>query len=200
MKYLKMLGLAAVAAMALAAFGAGTASATQLTSGTGGTPLPKGTVISASLQPGTSAILEAGGFVEDTCTASTVTGTISNPGGASATVSGSVAKNGLTFGNCIYPTTVEAGGTLEIHSSGGGKGTLTGKGFEVLIHGPSGTCTYGAGEGTHLGTLDPAPSATGHATMTINANVPRVGGVFCPSEAVWNATYTVTSPTGLTVD
>jgi hypothetical protein len=184
-----------------AVFGAATASATTLKSGgTAGTNLGKGAVIEASLKAGTSSTLESGGFVEATCTDSTIKGSISNPGGSSATVVGSVSTANLTFTNCIYPTTVEEGGTLELHNIvGTDNGTLTGKGFRVQFHLPSGTCTYGAGEGVDLGRLMGATDLTGHATMEINATIPRVEGVFCPSDTLWTATYTVTNQTGLIV-
>jgi hypothetical protein len=194
MKYIKILSLAAVAAMALMAF-AGTASATVLKSGT--TTLGVGTTIDASLKG--SAKLESGGEVLDTCTAGTVKGPITNAGGSNATVTGEIKE--LTWENCTKPTTTLKPGTLEIHHiTGTTNGTVTGSGSEVTINGIFGTsCVYGTGAGLDLGTLKGVTS--GSASLVINVSVPRTaGGFLCPSSAVWNAEYTVTSPTGLNVE
>ncbi len=201
MKYIKMLGLAAVAAMALMAFGAGTASATelyQLKTGANAVTLGKGTTIDASLTG--SAKLEAGGEVLDTCTGGTVDGVVDNPGSSTTTVSGPI--NELTWTGCTKPTTTVKTGALEIHYSSNTNGTVTGSGSEVTINGIFGTsCVYGTGAGTDLGTLVGATGPHAHATLAINTSVPRVsGGFLCPSTAVWNANYTVTSPTGLVVE
>ena len=214
MKYVKMLSLAAVAAMALMAFlGASSASATVLCSEAGRTTncseenKEKGivskdyaasTTISASLDSGTSAILKTtGGLVENTCTTSTVEGPTANTGGATATVTGTVAQNKLTFSNCSNTTDVTAGGELEIHwISGTDNGTLTAKNFEVTQVLSGITCTYGAGTGTDLGTV----TGGNPATLDVNAVVNKTAGSFaCPSTAVWVANYTVTGPTPLYV-
>src|SRR5215470_1129708 len=102
MKYVKMLGLAAVAAMGLMAFlGASTASATvacktQLTANchSSGWAYPAGTLWDASLEPGSTAILEAtsGGTLEDTCTESTVAGKQENTGSSSETIGIEIPK------------------------------------------------------------------------------------------------------------
>jgi len=180
MRYIKMLGLAAVAAAALMAFvGASTASATVLV-GTSG-PLGSGTTINAALEPGTEAVLEAG-FGNIACGESTVHGTISNAGGAAATVSGPISKGGLTFGACTGDTvSVLKEGTLEIHHiAGTTNGTLTSSGAEVTVinHDTGGThCIYRT-ENTHIGVL------TGNKTGTATLH----------AEATWKATYTVNVP------
>ncbi len=202
MKHLKMLSLAAVAAMALMAFGAGTASATelyQLKTSAAPATLAKGTVIDASLTG--SAKLESGGEVLDTCTGGTVKGKTTTAGSSTSTVSGNIEE--LTWTNCTKPTTTVKNGSLEIHHiSGGTSGTVTGSGSEVTINGIFGTsCVYGTGAGTDLGTLVGATGPHSHATLAINTSVPRIsGGFLCPSTAVWNANYTVTSPVGLVVE
>jgi hypothetical protein len=204
MKYLKTIGLAALAAMALMAFGASTASATELYKLTTGTPsidtLGVGTTIDASLTG--SAILETtGGEVLNTCTGGTVHGEITNAGSATTTVNGHIDE--LTWTGCTRETKTIANGSLEIHHiTGTTNGTVTGKDSEVTINGIFGSsCVYGTGAGTHLGTLVGASGPHAHATLAIKATVPRTaGGFLCPSTAVWNANYTVTSPTGLVVE
>jgi hypothetical protein len=206
MKYVKMLGLAAVAAMALMAFiGASSASATVLckeanTTGcsAAGKDYAAGTVISASLDTGNSAVLKTtGGFIENTCTTSTVEGPTVNTGGATETVSGTVEAAKLTFSNCSNTTDVTAGGELEIHwISGTDNGTLTAKNFQVTQILAGITCTYGAGTSTDLGTV----TGGSPATLDVNAVVNKTAGGFaCPSTAIWEAKYTVTSPTPLYV-
>jgi hypothetical protein len=200
MKYVKMLGLAAVAAMALMAFlGASSASATVLcktaeTSGcaASGWDYSAGTLIKTSLEAETTATLKTtGGAIEDTCTGSTVEGNSANTGGANETVHGEVETAKLTFTGCSQTTTVLEGGELEIHHiANTDNGTLTAKRFRVRIN-LGVNCTYGAGNGTDLGTL----TGGSMATMDINAVVNlQEGGFLCPSTALWQASYTVTSP------
>jgi hypothetical protein len=73
-----------------------------------------GTVISASLKAGTSALLvDTGGSTNDTCTSSEVSGTLTVEGGTATThPSGDV--NTLTFGGCTHTTDVLAKGELEV--------------------------------------------------------------------------------------
>ena len=194
MKYLKILALAAMACTALMAF-AGSASATTLTSGEGAT-VKTGTEISASLKTKTSAVLsDTSGFVQNTCTTSTVKGKTSNETGT--TITGAIST--LDFENCTRHTTTKANGTLHIAYTSGNNGTVTGSGSEVETVTPTGTCIYGTGTGTHLGTLTGASTATGHATLGINAalNLVKTVSGSCVSTAKWTAEYTVTSPTGL---
>ncbi|MDQ3725860.1 MAG: hypothetical protein M3335_08250 [Actinomycetota bacterium] len=201
MKYIKMLGLAAVAAMALMAF-AGTASATELyklQTGAGPATLGKGTVIETSMTG--SSKTEASGEVLETCTGGTMKFKVSNVGSATATVSGSLEE--LTWSGCTRPTATISLGSLEIHHiAGTTNGTVTGRATEWTINGIFGTsCAYGFGAGTNLGTLQGATAPHSHATLAINAVIPRVaGGFLCPSTVVWNTNYTTTAPTGLVVE
>jgi len=193
MKYVKMLGLAAVAAMALMAF-AGSASATVLKDGSGNT-LPAGTEINSTLKTGTSALLKAG-FANITCTESTVAGKTANAGGASETVKGGITTLAFPNASCNATVHVLSNGELEIHSAGGSNGTLTGKGSEVTVAIGSTSCTYGTGTGTTLGTL----KGGSPAVMEVSAKLPKLaGGFLCASPAEWTATYTVTTPSTLTV-
>ena len=193
MKYIKLMGLAALAATALMAF-AGTASAAQLTA-PAGTVVKTGTTITASLKAKTSAVLsDTSGFIQNTCTSSTVSGKTTNESGT--TITGDIET--LDFENCNRPTKTLAGGTLHID----GTGTVTGSASEVETETAIGVCVYGTSTGTHLGTLTNAGSATGHASLVINAVLPLIKTVIgsCVSDARWKAEYTVTSPVGLTVD
>jgi hypothetical protein len=194
MKYAKMLGLLAVAAAALMAF-AGSASATTLTDGSGGT-LGVGTVIEAGNVG--EAILD--GTVNIKCKKSTVKGEVTNAGGASATVSGSVSP--LTFSECGANTvTVSKGGTLEIHGQAGNKGTLTSSGAEVtvLTHNILGTvhCIYTT-EATDLGTVE---GGTGATLKIDSVPINRASTDFgCGSTSEWTAHYTVSKPATLNID
>jgi hypothetical protein len=202
MKHLKMFGLAAMAAMALMGLvGVGSASATTLTS-------PTGTVytgeIDASLEPGTSALLEAG-FFNITCTTSTVKG---QPNAQSDTTTVNGPINTLTFGSTATPcnatVTVITNGSLEIHAIGTGNevnGTLTGKSSEVTVAALGTSCVYGTSTGTDLGTLTGTQKTGGTATMDIEASLPRISGGFaCANPAKWTGKYTVTTPDSLWID
>jgi hypothetical protein len=164
-----------------------------------------GTEIHATLEAGTSSKLTTTeNFTLNTCTVSTVKGTISNAGSSTETVKGSITPANLTWSSCSAgPVTTTVGGELEVHSiTGTTNGTLTAKNFEVTVETFLGKCTFVAGASTHLGTL--TGSTTGNATMDINAVVTRKSpdpdtGT-CPSSARWQGSYTVTTPTKLTVE
>ena len=193
MKYLKILGLAAIAAMALMAF-AGTASAAQLTA-PAGTVVKTGTTISSTLKAKTSAVLsDTSGFIQNTCATSSVSGKTLNESGI--TITGNIEL--LTFENCNRPTKTLNGGKLYIDAVG----TVKGSDSEVETETLTGLCVYGTSTSTHLGTLTNATSATGHASLVINAVLPLIKTVegSCYSDARWKAEYTVTSPLGLVAD
>ena len=189
MKHLKMLGLAAVAAMALTAFTAGSASATTLE--IGGVTQNTSVTIAASLKSGTSALLkDTFGFSINTCTSSTVTGATASPF-SGATDTGPVTT--LDFASCTRELViVDKPGTLHIAFTKETNGTLTSSGAEVTTPSPLGILNCKTGEGTHLGTLTGV--ASGHATLDINAVL------LCGISVRWEATYTVTNPTGLGVE
>jgi len=193
MKYLKMLGLAAVAAMALMAFGAGTASATKLCTDSACTTVyAAGTEIKSELVAGTSAALTSGGSTIATCTSSGVAGTTSNKEGA--TVSGNISS--LTWGGCSQTTHTVANGSLEIAWTSGSNGTVTGKNSQVTVQIFGVSCTYGTGEGTHLGSITGGTSPILKITTTV---AKTAGGFLCPSTAGWDAEYVLTSPHALYV-
>ena len=205
MKYLKMLGLAAVAAMALMAFlGASSASATVLCSKSGltttcskeGKDYAAGTPLDASLKPGTKAVLNASGIIDE-CSESTVKGSTANTGGAAETVHGEITVANLTWGKCTAEKTETVhAGQLEIHwIPGTDNGTVTAKEVAVTVKSAGISCTYGAGTGIDLGTL----VGGSPATLSIETEVTVTGGFLCPPKATWKAEYVVTEPTALWV-
>jgi hypothetical protein len=189
MKYLKMLGLAAVAAMALMAFTAGSASATTLE--VGGTAQSTSVSLTATLKSGSSAILkDTFGFSSNTCTSSEVKGASASPF-SNETVTGAVST--LSFSSCARePVVTHNAGTLHVKWTSGTDGTVTSSGAEVTTGSPFGTLNCKTGAGTHLGTLTGV--ASGNATMDINAALSCSG-----ISSKWEATYVVTSPSGLGV-
>jgi hypothetical protein len=195
MKYLKMLGLAAVAAMALTAFlGASSASATVLCTTTT-TPCTTGWHIDkiVASATGSTSLHSTGGALEATCTGSSSTAEKKSTGSSTTTPVGTVATAALTWSGCNQTTETLEGGELEIHQiAGTHNGTVTAKGFKVTVVIAGVTCTFGAGNGIHLGVLTGGSPAILHA----NAVVPKVAGSFlCPADSVWEATYQITNHT-----
>jgi hypothetical protein len=208
MKYIKMLGLAAVAAMALMAVGAGTASATKLcetttntTTCAAGWHLPAGTTLGFSMKPGTSATFrDTSGFLNATCTGSTITGPTATTGSSTETVKGTVPAANLTWSGCSQTTTTTAGGTLEIHHiTGTDNGTVTANGFRWTVLLPFNiTCTVEL-NGSDIGTFTEGKTGTASPpTLDINAVVTSTNPG-CPTTQKWEATYVMTSPTNTTV-
>jgi hypothetical protein len=197
MKYLKILGLAAVAAMALMAF-AGSASATmtyspQCTGGPEVNTCPAGTVLSMSLEPGTSSILKSGTTTLNTCTGGKFSSKITNAGSSTATTSGE--NTTIDFENCVSTVDPVKLGTLEVHSiSGTTNGTVTASGVVIgnTIFGTD--CLYESGTGKDLGTLN--GSTTGNATIhiEISVNEAEPKKSICPDTATWTAAFLVTGP------
>jgi len=182
MKHVKMLGLLVMAAASLMAFASSASAAPTLTAPKAGEEYT-GT-LTATLTG--SALLKAG--IEDTCTGSSVSGTVGTNNETHA--KGSVAKTGLTFTSCTKDTVVLAGGELTIAPSG----TVTATGFEVTVNDTAlgVSCVYGATTGLTLGTLTPGTTAKLAISTT---KLKKVSGpFFCASEGTWTANYTVTTP------
>jgi hypothetical protein len=206
MKYAKMLALVALAAGALMAFiGAGTASANKICSTTV-SPCPAGQAwpediigMDWSLTSGTSASLtQDPGETIDTCKESTVKGTFTQGTTASNTGAPTLHVEELKWGNCSFTTTTTHLGTLKITQiSGTSNGTVTGSGFEVTINTVFfGSCVYGTGENKDLGKVTEGKPPVFDAEATVNK---LSGSNFaCPATALWNATYTLTTPSGTT--
>jgi hypothetical protein len=193
MKHLKTLGLVAVATLAITGVSA-TGSASATTFEVGGVQQNQSVSMTLSLQPGTSATWKTttGDFAV-TCTQSHVAGsTVSLFTGATVTAPLST----LSFTNCTDFVTVHKAGTLHMsHIGGTTNATVSWSGAQVTVWStPFSTyagCTLG---NTHIGTL--TGSASGHATLDVNAIINC--GFFVPSMRL-EATYRVTSPTGLGV-
>ena len=205
MKYLKILGLAAIAAMALMAVAVGSASATTLE--VGGVTKNEAVTITGSLKAGTSAILkDTFGFSSNKCAESHVHGSTTSSTTAGNTTHNSYTgeeltgpltekEEGLRFRSCERePVTVHNSGILHIKWISGTNGSVTSSAAEVTTGSPFGTLNCKTGTGTPIGTLTGVAKTTEHATMDINATL-NCSGV----SSKWEATYTVTTPTGLGV-
>ncbi len=201
MKWIKNLTLAAITAAALMAFlGAGTASATQLcaTSGAGTECAGTGKFEYSGNITGTStnATLSTNlANVECSDSATTITANSST----GAPILGEVTA--LSFTGCrtevtLVPCTVTVKNLPY-------SGSLEGKTLTV-------TDPVGAGAKVVCGTVISCEFLTQAATLAITNGSPTVAvakevalshetGAICPSTATWNATYSVTAPTGLTV-
>jgi hypothetical protein len=195
MKYIKMLGLAAVAAAALTAFvGASTASATTLTDENGAVGV--GRTIHANNE---GVVRLTTTFKNIECNTSTVSGEVTNAGGAGVPVSGSI--NSLTFEGCNCTVNVISKGNLSINGT-----TVSSNGAEVTascstifgnVH-----CIYVTEAGTTLGTLTTSSVTGGTATLDIEENnIPRLTtNILCAEKANWDAKYVVDNPDVLNVD
>ena len=199
MKFTKILVVVAVAALALMAF-ANSASATTLA--TKGVPENASVTIEATLAPGASALLtDTSVLYLNTCTTSTVKGntvspfTVADPG----TIGGPVTT--LSWSNCTEGNPVveekegkKLNGTLSVqHIAGTTNGTVRSSGAAVNVPTPVGLITCSTNN-TDMGTLN--GKKEGHATFTINA----VLSCTVVGTAVWSGTYTITSPTNLSVE
>lgn len=197
MRNMKILGLCLLAAMAAMAFmGAGTASATKLCS-VNTSPCPagntygKGTAIKAQLVAGTNSTM-ASGFVNISCSESTISGKTTNEGGAGAvtgTIS-SVTWKGCTSGlGACTASALNTPWSAEVTGSGGnGTMSISGAGGKFTCGGT--TCEYSASKAS--------VSVSGGNPATIKASsisFSKIGGGFlCSSTASWSGTYEATAP------
>jgi len=202
MKWFKNLTLAAIAAAALMAFlGAGTASATQLcaTSGAGSECAGTGKFEYSGNITGTStnATLSTN-LANVECSDSTTTITANSSTGAP--ILGEVTA--LAFTGCQTEDILHTACTVTVKNLPY-SGSLEGKTLTV-------TDPVGAGAKVVCGTVISCEFLTQKATLSITNGSPTVAvakevplshetGAICPSTATWNATYSVTSPSGLTV-
>ena len=186
MKYVKMLGLLAVAAAALMAF-AGTASATTLTS--------SGSTYTSSIVAESEGKTSLDGtFTTVTCEESVVKGSVENHG-SGVTAGGNISS--LTFSKCNFPVSVKKAGSLEVHATSGGNGTLTSSGAEITIETSIANCIFTTSS-TDIGTLTGGTPAT---LDIASSAIPRTGhSVFCGGSGTWTGSYKVTTPGNLTVD
>lgn len=197
MRNMKILGLGLLAAMAAMAFmGAGTASATKLCS-VNTSPCPagntygKGTAIKAQLVAGASSTMTSG-FVNISCSESTISGKTTSEGGAGAvtgTIS-SVTWKGCTSGlGACTASALNTPWSAEVTGSGGnGTMSISGAGGKFTCGGV--TCEYAASKAS--------VSVSGGNPATIkasNISFSKIGGGFlCSSTASWSGTYEATAP------
>ena len=202
MKHTRHIRGSALVVLAIALFcsvliGAGSASATVICT-TESNPCESGSSTflteatgTAQLQAGTEAVFSAF-FKTVKCTESTAAGKIESAGGAGATATGSLTT--LTFSGCGCTTSVLSKGSLEVHYTSAGDGSVTGKGTELTFKcvEPNVSCKYGTGTGVTLGTVTGGEPAT----LKIEASLPFISGdsssFVCGSTATFTATYAET--------
>jgi opacity protein-like surface antigen len=213
MKYIKMLGLAAVAAMAFMAF-AGSASADVLCKAA---PTKEGKCPTASGDYAAGQVFKAkstnpkltvvGGITAYvTCAESNVELKNTSTGGAKGTaVNGEITD--LTFTNdcttaagvsCTVSTTKGYTGTVKaLNDLGTGELVAFGNTIRTkVVCGAIFSCEYSpkaAGLGVHITGGNPA------SVVASEEPLDQISGFGCGSEAKWDATYTLTSPTNLWV-
>jgi len=183
MKHLKILGLLVMAAASLMAFASSASANPILTK----EPGKAATEIHATLEAGSSALLSAG--ISDTCTESTVQGTIETNNTEHA--AGPITT--LSFGKCTKHTTVTAAGSLTINDAGEVFA------FNNIVHvvdtNLGVTCNYGGGAspGTKLGVVEFGTAAKLKVNTT---KLKKLAGsnFFCAAEGTWTANYIVTTP------
>ena len=180
----------------MAFVGAGTASATvicknNLNTANCSEPYEAGAEGTASLEKGTTAVLEQRGSVLVTCTESVIKSTLKTPGSSTTTVESGLSS--ITWGGCNTTVDTINGGSAVLHwVSGTDNGTLTTVGTEVTVNIFGVSCTYGAGASTDIGTTvggNPGFLAV-NSTFTKTA-----GGFLCASTAGFKGRYIATSPT-----
>ena len=180
MKQLKIIGLALVAAAAFMALAGNASAAPTLTCPTAGTTCT-GSITTSAVETLT---LKAG-IATDTCTTSTVSGTLGS--NTETEASGSIST--LDFGGCSLTTDVLSEGSLTILPTGEVKSI----GSEVTVSALGTSCVYGGGAspGTKLGTLTGGTTAS----LSVKAQLPKISGGFaCSNPAEWTGKYSVTSP------
>lgn len=194
MRYLKRL-TCGVAVGALLAFAA-PAEATTLTS-------PAGTLLGPGV---TTHIKEKNGkwkivvqnmeTVMVECNKFTVHMDTTNQGSTVETIDIDVTQ--LKQEECTRTTTTLKPGTIEIHKVlFSPNATMTWKGQEITVNTIFGSCVWGTGTGTNLGTL----VGGSPATVNLEGTLLKVSGsALCPSSVTLTAEYEMTSPTSLFVD
>lgn len=193
MKHLKMF-LIAAATMATAMAFASTASATSATS-------PAGTTYTGTLAGSSEGnVVWHTSLFKFECNFS-MEGKIEVHG---VGVTGQGKATNYTYKECnsnITITTLKPG-TLEIHSSGKGQGTITSTGTEgkAVLHSFGVECIYSTNN-TDLGVVTDSSVTGGKATLDLSATIPRTGGSFlCGSTASLTAAAVVNTPEKIFID
>ncbi len=189
--------IAATVLMALTTALVGASSASATTLEIGGVAKNAEVVLETSIAPGGSFLeTDTFGATINTCTSSTMKWhtsspfTVADPG----TIGGPITS--LSWSNCAEGNpTVDAAGTLTIqHIGSTTNGTVRWSGLKLTTPSLFGTLTCTT-SGTDIGTLTGVAKSTEHAKFDFSAVIPcTVIGT-----AKWSGTYTVTTPTGLSV-
>ncbi len=196
MQHLKMLGLAAMAAAALTTIaGVGMASATvlcknSLNTETCSEPYAIGTEGTASLV-GSAKLTDTKGNTLDTCSGSTVTGKLKEQGSGKPATS---ELSTLTWSGCTFPTKTLVPGSGDLTwIKGTDNGTLVTTETQVTISTVLfGSCSYGVGVGTDMGTVE----GGNPGSLAVNTVISKIsGGAACPETTKFTANYVATSPT-----
>jgi len=136
------------------------------------------------------------------CKSSAVEGNVEAHGTVS-TVSGQISRLEVTGCNWGEPTSpVSTRGSLELHSTGSGTGTVTSNGAAVFFHKtPVGTCIFTT-KATDVGTFTDSSITKGNAIIDI-AGVTILqtsGNPLCPPSVALDGSYKVTTPSVLYID
>lgn len=182
--------VALLTALTLLGF-ASSASATGITSSGGATPTIKAA--------GEGHVTIDNPIAKIECAAS-LEGKIESHG-AESTASASVST--LAFANCTnsWHVTVVTAGSLEIHATSAGNGTVTASGATIEATRFGITCRY-ASSNTDLGALTGSHTTDGNATLDLAATIPLHGGsAFCgSSSAALTGNLVFTAPEIMEVD
>lgn len=213
MRYVKMLGLAIAATAALVVFlGAGAASASTICS-KNNTPCsttaegmlgPKAVVL-AQLKAGTKSVMKAGIFNIE-CSESTLEIETTNTGTKAVGLTAELKD--LTLGICTKGSTVAVEAPVTANKSVVGLelgytaatmngGLIAGVGMRVEYSLLGETCFYGGVINANLTVVGGAPALI----RVEKAKLTKLpgSGPLCANPGIWEAEYTVTSPTALYV-
>ncbi|HEY6730128.1 MAG TPA: hypothetical protein VI039_03795 [Solirubrobacterales bacterium] len=174
-----------------------TASATDLTA-------PSGSVYTGTLKASNSSNLTLHAVADLTCKSSTIEAQVEQHG-VGVPAKGYVSS--LSLAECNHHVVVYKYGSLEIHTTSNGNGTVTWSGgtFTALFTTIFGSvhCTFETNN-TDVGALTAASSDGSHATWDIGSSPIPIdeasSNFLCGSSAEWTGNYKFTSPTGLRVD
>lgn len=177
---------------------AATASATDLTYAPNPAELPV-SVYTSTIAAASEGHVTLNNPIAKVECASTLEGKVESHG-AGVTVKGNVST--LSFSSCTnswHVTTVSAG-SLEVHETGTGDGTLTSSGATVEATRLGVTCRY-ATSSTAIGTLTGSFTTGTNATIDLSGSIPfHSGSGLCGAGAVgWTGSYVVTTPSLLAV-
>jgi len=139
----------------------------------------------------------SGSFVTLSCGKSTLEGSIEAH--SETTAAGKLSS--LTFAECNFAVTVLKPGSLELHATSSGNGTVTSSGAEIKVVLSIGECVFTT-SGTDIGTFTGSTST--NATIDIaGAKIPRTGGsagFLCGATGTLNGSYKITTPSTLYMD